>query len=265
MAEQATEKINYFTREGAATITAETLPEVRKQLRTKTERARKAGENLIEAAAHATRGARIAVESTGGTFKIGEWADQVNGGRRTAVYIWDRMGTAMWDLGVEPGSPEWTALVGKGATATKAPVSYVLEGKGLDGKGDKGSVTPTREDLDKALDVHFERDDEGNLLPSRGRKAAEIKERMDRIKGVKAAAETTDEGSSQDDSVAAGIAAALDMILAGLKTEHVSQEEYAEMIHDRLHAVNKAAADYGKAVIKARKEAALAENLGETA
>jgi len=137
----------------------------------------------------------------------------VNGGRRTAVYIWDRMATALKDLGVEAKTPEWTCLVGK-AAANAAPVAYVLDGKGLDGKGAKGSVKPTREALDEALSVLFLRNEDGVLIPEQKKKAADIKAAIAKLKGEDAETET---GDGADDSNAAEEPKVFDLLLGGLK------------------------------------------------
>lgn len=188
----AENKVDYFTREGALRITEENLKDVRSSLRSKTERAFKAGENLVEAAAYATYGAR---QVMGEDFSIAKWADAVNGGRRTAVYLWVRMATALMDLGVESKTPEWTALVGK-AAANASPVAWVLDGRGLDGKGDKGTVTPTRSDLDAALSILFVRDEDGTLHPEAKHKGADVKASIARLRGETVEDQTGDGADS---------------------------------------------------------------------
>lgn len=228
MAENKNDKVNYFTREGAAAITAENLPAVRKALRAKTSAAQKAGENLVEAAAYATYGAK----QVDPDWTVAKWADAVNGGRRSAVYIWDRMSTCLMDLGIEPKTPQWTCLVGKSA-ATNAPVTYVLDGKGRDGKSDKGTVTPTREDLDWALGVLYLMDSDGNPIPEQKQKQADIKAAIAKERGETVADETGDadaEGGTDTDltlSVNARCKVAAEY-LATFLTE-LTPEQFAEV------------------------------------
>lgn len=250
MAENDNNKVNYFTREGATRITAENLAEVRRQLRTKTTAAARSQENLVEAAAYATYGAK----QVDAEWTVAKWADAVNSGKRTAVYIWERMALCLMELGIEAKTPQWTALVGKSA-ATNAPVTYVLDGKGRDGKGKKGEFTPTREDLDWALGVLYLMDDNGNPIPEQKRKAAEIRKSIAESRGETVADET---GDGADDangggdetnprSIGARCKASAEY-LAGFMSE-LTDEQFAE-IDTVLVAVFKQA--------KARKDAAKA-------
>lgn len=199
MSENNSNKVDYFTREGSLAVTPEVLPEIVKGLRAKVRGVVKGGENLVIAAAYATHAAIRVDENWSPT----EWA-KVTESSRAAVYIWKRMGVAVMDLGVERGTPEWSALVGKSA-ATKTPVSWVLDGLGPDGMGEeesrgttasgnfkagKANILPTREMLDDALSVLFERDENGVLIPSKPRAAADVKRDTNALRGITTESET---------------------------------------------------------------------------
>lgn len=163
----ATKSIILNDRSAALAATEESVSSLIAGIKSKVSSARKADASLMVAAAYATH----SVFRLNGDMKVGEFA-KVTGANRTSVYLWRRLGIAVVDCGVDVDSPDWSRLASK-AGANSAPVAWILDGKGRDGEGD-GSILPTAEDLQWALNILFKTDDEGNLTDSK-RSAADVK------------------------------------------------------------------------------------------
>lgn len=183
MAENKSNGIDYFSREGSDAVTPEMLPDLIRRMKGKVAASVRNQENLVRDGAYAIHAA-VRVDEN---WTVSGWAKEIGLGR-TAVYTHQRMGVAIMDLDVQEKSVEWTCLVGKSG-ATSEPISWVLSGLGRDGGGDEATrgetksknfkpgeanIVPTREDLDWALRVVFQVDENGNLTSER-RPAKEIK------------------------------------------------------------------------------------------
>lgn len=77
-------------------------------------------DNLRIAAAHAT----VMAARTRDEFSVTKFAKALDTATSN-VYLWKRLGSALIDLGIEPGSDEWAML---NAIGNRAPMSWALDG-----------------------------------------------------------------------------------------------------------------------------------------